>query len=73
MTHSLQIQIEEVAREISKRHEVYARMVDRGKMRRGEAEELIARMQSVLETLRGLEWLREEHEKLNKSRGEFQP
>jgi len=51
-THSLKIQIEEVEREIRMRHSVYPRQVAKGKLRQGEADELIKRMESVLATLR---------------------
>lgn len=49
--HSYQVMIAEVSREIRKRREVYPRLVDKGKMRRSEMEELIAIMQSVIAVL----------------------
>jgi hypothetical protein len=51
-THPLRIQIEEVEREIRMRRSVYPRQVAKGKLRQGEADELIKRMESVLATLR---------------------
>lgn len=51
MTHSLNVQIKEVEREIRKRREVYPRLVAQEKLRRSEAAELIAIMESVLQTL----------------------
>jgi hypothetical protein len=53
--HSLRIQVQEVERELRMRRQVYASQVSRGKMRAGEAAELISRMESVLETLHELE------------------
>ena len=53
--HSLAIQIQEVERELRMRREVYDRQVRRGSMRPGEAQELISRMESVLETLRDVQ------------------
>jgi len=51
-SHSLRVQIEEVEREIRMRRGVYPRQVAKGKLRQGEADELIRRMESVLGTLR---------------------
>ena len=58
MKISLIGQIAEVDREIAKRHEVYPRMVAGGKMKMGEAELLIGRMQAVRASLTFLQ----EHE-----------
>ena len=54
MKVSLQNQIREVEREIALRKQVYPSWVARKKMRQGEADEHLARMQAVLATL---EWL----------------
>jgi len=51
MKHSLRVQIQEVEREIRMWREVYPRMVFKNKYRKSEAEELIAIMESVLQTL----------------------
>ena len=48
---SLQDQIAEVKREILMRQQVYTRMVDQGKMQRGEAERRTVAMAAVLRTL----------------------
>ena len=53
--HSIAIQIQEVEREIRMRREVYPRRVHRHTMRQGEADEHIARMESVLQTLQQLQ------------------
>lgn len=49
--HSLNVQIAEVKREIAFRTNVYPGLVTKGKMRQGEADEHMARMQSVQATL----------------------
>lgn len=54
-------QISEVDREIALRHAVYPGLVTRKKMRHGEADEHLARMESVRRTLI---WLRENETKL---------
>ena len=56
MTFSLAQQIEECAREIRLREDVYPRMVRARKMREGVAEHHLARMKAILVTL---EWLQE--------------
>ena len=61
-------QIEEVERELSKRPSVYQRMVDRGQMRRSEAEEMMARMRAALETLL---WCRDNRELIAKTKSEI--
>lgn len=48
---SLSQQIEEIKREIAMRGRVYPGLVARGKMRKGEAEFHMSRMQAVLTTL----------------------
>jgi hypothetical protein len=55
MKHPLRVQIQEVERELRMRRQVYPRACARGKMRHGEASELISRMESVLTTLVELE------------------
>lgn len=55
MTVPLRLQIQEVEREIRMRKQVYPRWITAGKMRRGEAELHIERMNAVLETLQRLE------------------
>jgi hypothetical protein len=49
-------QISEVQRELALRRNVYPGFVARGKMRQGEADEHIARLEAVLTTLM---WLRD--------------
>ena len=56
--HNLSQMLQEVRREIRKRHEVYPGLVRKRVMRQGESAELIATMQSVAEALY---WI-EEHE-----------
>lgn len=56
MKISLQHQIKEVEREIALRKSVYPGFVARKKMRQGEADEHLERMQAVLVTL---QWLGE--------------
>jgi len=53
---SLEQQISEVGREIGLRRNVYPSMVARGKMRQGEADEHLARLEAVFTTLT---WLRD--------------
>lgn len=53
--HPLRVQIQEVERELRMRRQVYPRACSRGKMRSGEAAELISRMESVLATLHEVE------------------
>lgn len=48
---SIDVQIEEVKREIRQRDFVYARAVDRGSMKPEEARRYVARMKAVLSTL----------------------
>jgi len=55
MTSSLAAQIAEVEREIAMRRRVYPGQVARGKMRQGEADVLISRMEDVLVSLRKLQ------------------
>jgi hypothetical protein len=55
MRHSPRVMIAEVQREIRKRREVYPRLVNKGRMRHGEMEELIAIMESVESTLTELQ------------------
>jgi hypothetical protein len=50
-TISIRAQIEEVKREIDMRRTVYPGQVRRGAMRQGVADEHMARMVAVLETL----------------------
>jgi len=54
MKISLSQQIEEVKRELAYRGNVYPRLVSSGKLRKGEADYHVERMQAVLKTL---EWL----------------
>ncbi len=58
MTRKIPIeqQISEVQRELALRRNVYPGFVARGKMRQGEADEHIARLEAVLTTLM---WLRD--------------
>ena len=53
-TFSLASQIAEVDAEIKKRHEVYDRLVNLGKMSRSQARYKIAAMEAVRDTLRKL-------------------
>lgn len=53
---SLNQQIEEIERELKMRRSVYPRWVSAGKLRRGEAEYQIARMEAAKATL---EWMRD--------------
>lgn len=55
MKHSLGVMIAEVEREIRMRHQVYPRRVLKKTMRQSEADELIAIMVSVSETLKALQ------------------
>ena len=50
-TISIRMQIDEVKRELAMRASVYPSQVRRGAMRQGVADEHMARMQAVLETL----------------------
>lgn len=59
---SLAQQIEEVQREITLRGRVYPHQVASGKMKQSIADYHMGRMQAVLETLRGIELLREQVE-----------
>ena len=52
-------QIEEIEREIALRKNVYPRMVGSGKLRQGEADFHMARIESVLKTLK---WMKEHEE-----------
>lgn len=52
-------QIEEIEREIGLRKAVYPRMIGSGKLRRGEAEFHMARIESVLKTLK---WMSDNEE-----------
>jgi len=52
--HSLNRQIQEVEREIHMRRMVYPRLVGKKYRSKGEIDELIATMESVLETLQEL-------------------
>ncbi len=61
MRISLRAMIEEVEYELRKRGEVYPRLVRRGSMRSGEAELHTARMKAVLDTLKWLNALLDEH------------
>lgn len=54
MTIGLAQQIAEVERELALRNNVYPGLVARKKMRQGEADAHVARMQAVLKTLRWL-------------------
>jgi hypothetical protein len=49
--HNLSQMLQEVRREIRKRHEVYPGLVRKRVMRQGEADEMIATMRSVEEAL----------------------
>lgn len=42
-------------RELKKRHHVYPRLVAKGSMKQGEADEEIRRMGAIVDMLRGLE------------------
>ena len=53
---SLNQQIEEIERELTMRRSVYPRWVSAGKIRKGEADYQIARMEAVKATL---EWMRD--------------
>ena len=66
-------QIEEVERELGKRREVYPRWVGSGKMRRGESEYHMARMESVLKTLKWLSDNQEAVKQVVAAKGEKQP
>jgi hypothetical protein len=55
MSSSLQAQIAEVEREIDMRRRVYPSWIARGKMRQGEADLHISRMEDVLATLLALQ------------------
>jgi hypothetical protein len=61
MPISLNQQIDEVARELAMRDEVYPRMVNTGKMRQSIADFQTERMRAVLATLR---WLQRNEEKV---------
>lgn len=54
-------QIDEVERELRMRPGVYQTLVSRGKLRQAEADEHMARMNAVLETLK---WCRDNREQL---------
>ena len=49
--HNLSQMLQEVRREIRKRHEVYPGLVRKRVLRQGEADEMIATMRSVEEAL----------------------
>lgn len=55
MTVPLSQQIAEVRSEIEKRGSVYGRLIQKGQMRRGEADYKIEAMNSVLATLQWLQ------------------
>ncbi|WP_298815440.1 hypothetical protein [uncultured Roseibium sp.] len=53
---TIHAQIEEVQRELDQRARVYPGLVRKGRMRQGQADEHVLRMNCVLKTL---EWLRD--------------
>lgn len=61
MTRTIDEQISEVGREIGLRKNVYPGFVVRGKMRQGEADEHIARMEAAYTTLK---WVKANREAL---------
>ena len=63
MRITLRAQIEEIEYELDKRREVYPRLVRRGKLRSGDAELHMQRMEAALKTLRWLHGLLNEHER----------
>ena len=61
MKITLRAQIEELEYELAMRRDVYPRLVRRGKLRAGEAELHMRRMEAALNTLRWLQRLLDEH------------
>ena len=63
MKITLHAQLEELEYELNMRRDVYPRLVRRGKLRAGEAELHMRRMEAAWRTLKWLEGLLDKHER----------